>query len=94
MTLVLDETRPVARKTHFCDVCLGTIGVGDQYLRQRNVGDDGPYVFKAHRLCWAISLRVNRENGGWEDDWPEPLEVRAEIAAIFEALALPREDQK
>ena len=89
--IVLAEERPVARKTHFCEVCLGTIGAGDRYLRQRNVGDDGPYVFKAHALCWALSLRLAREAGLFTDDgeWPEPDEVRVAITAWFGAIAGP-----
>lgn len=87
---VLAEERPVARKEHDCYVCLGTIGAGDQYLRQRNVGDEGPYVFKAHALCWALSLFIAHEEDYWTDDgeWPEPMEVRAGITRWFAALAL------
>ena len=92
MVRVLDETRPRARKTHTCQVCWGTIGVGDAYLRQRNVGDDGPYVFKAHELCWKVSLHIADECGMWTEDgeWPEPFEVRAFISAIFAALSNAR----
>lgn len=93
--LVLDETHPTARKTHFCGVCLGTIGVGDTYMRQRNVGDDGPYVFKAHRLCWGLSLAIAREAEMWTDEgeWPEPDEVREAIAAWFAAVYIGSPEQ-
>lgn len=85
---VLDETMPTARKSHLCHVCLGTIGEGDKSLRQRNVGDDGPYVFKAHRLCWGLSLAIAREAGMWTDEgeWPEPIEVRDATTAWFGAM--------
>ena len=88
---VLAEERPVARKAHHCDVCLGTIGAGDRYLRQRNVGDDGPYVFKAHALCWSLSLFIAERLDYWTDDgeWPEPMEVREGIAAWFATIAGP-----
>lgn len=90
---VIDETSPKARKDHLCEVCLGTIGAGDTYMRQRNVGDDGPYVFKAHRLCWSLSLSIAREAGMWTDEgeWPEPDEVRQALMACFAGLALATE---
>ena len=86
---VLDEARPVARKAHGCQVCLGTIGAGDQYMRQRNVGDDGPYVFKAHALCWSLSLFIAEAEDYWTDDgeWPEPMEVREGLVRWFAVLA-------
>lgn len=86
---VLDETTPKARKSHFCEVCLGTIGEGDTYVRQRNVGDDGPYVFKAHRLCWRLSIAIAREAGMWTDEgeWPEPSEVREALVWSFDWVA-------
>lgn len=86
---VLDEVRPTAIKTHLCECCLGTIGVGDQYLRQRNVGDDGPYVFKAHALCWSLSIYIAREEGYWDGEWSEPDEVREALARWFGAVADP-----
>lgn len=85
---VLDETWPVARKEHFCGTCLGTIGAGDSYIRQRNIGDDGPYVFKAHGLCWRLSLAIRRGAGMWEDEWPEPSEVRDALVLWFDWTAL------
>ena len=88
--LVLGETRPVARKEHTCEVCWGTIGAGDTYLRQRNVGDDGPYVFKGHALCWSLSLAIAREAGMWTDEgeWPEPSEVREALVRWFDWLGV------
>jgi hypothetical protein len=96
MVVVLDESRPVARKEHTCEVCWGTIGAGDTYLRQRNIGDDGPYVFKAHRLCWALSLRIAREQELWTDEgeWPEPYEVRSALADLFGRLTLAASPEK
>lgn len=88
MTVVLETVRPVARKEHFCETCLGTIGAGDKYVRQRNIGDDGPYVFKSHQLCWVVSLHQAREAGMWTDDgeWPEPSEVREGVANVLATL--------
>lgn len=93
--IVLDEATPIARKEHVCEVCWGTIGVGDTYLRQRNVGDDGAYTFKGHRLCWALSLRIAEEAGMWTDEgeWPEPDEVRHALAAFFASLSSVEETQ-
>lgn len=84
---VLADEQPVARKQHQCEMCWGHIGAGDQYRRQRNVGDDGPYVFKAHALCWALSVFIARELDYWTDEgeWPEPSEVRDGLIRWFAA---------
>lgn len=51
--LVLASDWPVARIEHHCQLCGRTIQPGEKYNRQRNVGDDGPYVFKACAHCHA-----------------------------------------
>lgn len=64
---VIAYERPVARKDHTCQLCGRTIGEGEQYDRQRIVGDDGPYVFKSCAHCDAVvtlaDLDYDREGG-------------------------------
>lgn len=85
MTTVLDHSEPVARKQHQCCECGGAIGAGDRYIRQRNVGDDGPYVYKAHALCWALidwSEALYSDGSVIEWDWK-----REQLREVFAGLA-------
>lgn len=81
--LVLDDQRHVARKDHRCDVCLGVIAAGDRYHRQRNIGDDGPYTFKAHLLCdtayWLATKQL-----GLRSDWDEYPDVSDEVLPLVQ----------
>ena len=64
--LVLASENPVARIEHKCQLCWRTIGPGERYNRQRNIGDDGPYVFKACAHCHAYVLLTSLTD--WCDD--------------------------
>lgn len=88
MTTVLDHAEPVARKQHQCCECGGAIGAGDRYIRQRNAGYDGLYVFKAHLLCWAL---IDWEWVGDESstDWHEKQSELNEWWAAFVATFAP-----
>lgn len=88
-SVVLETVHPVARKDHRCDICLGTIGTGDRYLRQRGINDD-PYVFKAHNLCWRAWRKAHRDAGYFDDEAPDhDEEVLPLVRAFFAALARP-----
>jgi len=56
MPTVLASEHPVARIEHHCQLCGRTIEPGEKYNRQRNIGDDGPYVFKACAHCHALTV--------------------------------------
>jgi hypothetical protein len=56
--IVLASETPLARKEHRCHLCFRTIESGEQYNRQRNIGDDGPYVFKACAHCHAYVQQI------------------------------------
>lgn len=66
MPLVLASENPVARKDHRCDLCDRIIGPGERYNRQRNIGEDGPYVFKVCAHCCAL-VRLTTATD-WADD--------------------------
>ena len=84
----LDRQRPVARKAHHCDVCFGTIATGDTYTRERNIGDDGAYTFKAHTLCDAAYWKAHSDLGLYSDEEPDWTEdVRPIVEGVFKALA-------
>ena len=85
---MLADDRPVARKEHRCDICWGRVPAGAAYVRQRNICDGEPYVFKAHTLCWVVSCRMHRELGLFDDEWPDEDEVRAEVLRCFDWLGI------
>lgn len=96
--VLLDEKRPTARKPQRCNACLGTIAVGDQYLRQ-SVADNGTVgTWKAHALCDAAYWIAHREAGLWEDEEVSPEEVQDVIERFFVAISAapaasgPKED--
>jgi hypothetical protein len=64
--VVLASENPVARVEHGCQLCGRTIEPGERYNRQRNIGDDGPYVFKACAHCNAY-VRLT-DLSSWCDD--------------------------
>lgn len=53
MTVIWDS-EPVARKAHQCEDCGRRIDPGELYLRQRVLGDDGPYTWKRCAHCRAL----------------------------------------
>lgn len=85
MTTLLADEWPVARIEHRCGVCLGVIGRGDRYRRQRLV-DDEPYTFKTHGLCDVAYWRSFRESGLTDDDVLEWSEVEPFVAAFFASV--------
>lgn len=55
---VLSETRPVARKIHYCDFCGGVIAKGQKYLKQVNVIDGDFGVWKCHEECQNVAHQL------------------------------------
>jgi len=51
--IVLEDSKPTAKKQHQCDSCLRVIEVGETYQRQRGIADD-PYVWKCCAHCRAF----------------------------------------
>ena len=83
MTLVLEDIHPVARKEHQCNICWGTIAVGDRYHRQRNIWDGEANTFKAHELCSAAWTKAHHDLELWDDetpDWDEDIKPLVEGA--------------
>ncbi len=64
---VLSETRPVARKTHYCDFCGGIIAKGQKYLKQVNIIDGDFGVWKCHEECQDVAHQL----GMYEDCDPD-----------------------
>jgi len=54
VTTTLRESRPVARKSHMCDLCFDTILAGQRYGRQTNIYDDRIYDFLTCEPCSAV----------------------------------------
>lgn len=67
--IVLASENHVARKQHRCELCGRTIEPGERYNRQRNIGDNGPCVFKSCAHCEAlVTLTTATEDA---DYWGE-----------------------
>lgn len=59
----LNETKPKARKEHFCILCDRKIVVGETHVARRGIDDEGPLTIRLHSLCEA-------ETKDWDqDDW-------------------------
>lgn len=90
MTVLENRHVRSARKSHYCDICGGTIGVGDSYSRQRGVYDGDPYTHVAHDLCIAAYYQAARDNDirlGWEEYPDFDDEVKPVLLRFFAALA-------
>lgn len=76
------EVRHVAntRKSWQCDGCSRKFPAGTPKLRQRNVGNDGPYSWECCLTCEGISTRLwnldsdYRHEGVTSDDIQEAME--------------------
>lgn len=88
MAFCLDRTTPLAKKTHHCDVCFGVIGAGDTYVRERNIGDDGPYTFKSHGLCDAAYWKAHSDLNLYSDEPVDEEEARPLLEAFFRNMAV------
>lgn len=89
MPVLLDDARPVARKPHGCNACLGVIAAGDTYERQRVADGSEIWTWKAHLLCGQIVLHLDREAGysySDHDEAPDPLEVQWVIGDLLGGL--------
>ena len=90
MTILLSDRRHVARKSHQCSVCLGTIAAGDTYRVQRIVEGGDAWTWKAHLLCRTAEDDVWQDDDrGYDDliDWDE--DIRPRLLAFFTAIAAP-----
>lgn len=83
MSVLLGETRPVARKAHFCCACLGTIQPGERYVRQRVAAGAEAWVWKAHPLCDMAAWRVARDADLYDEEGPDPDEVREMVGRLL-----------
>jgi len=69
--IILNDTKPKARKTHICNFCDGTIIKGEIYGSQTNVYDGDIYTWKVHIMCAEIAhmLRMYDEcDEGLDED--------------------------
>jgi hypothetical protein len=90
---VLADTWQTAKKPHICDACVGVIAAGDNYRRQRIIGEDGPYVYKCHALCDAVYWRAHRRLELMYDESLDDSEIREELLSVFAALAPPIQEK-
>lgn len=51
--------QPKARKQHLCDECLAPIKIGKKYECQTGFEDGKSFVYRAHRLCYALATFAN-----------------------------------
>ena len=57
---VIDESKPIARKDHICDLCNRKISKGQRYRRQFIRGDGGEaWSFKGHEECCELTSIID-----------------------------------
>ena len=81
----------IARKNHQCQWCLNLIKKGNKYTKQSSVDCGEWYVFKAHRLCFYVSIEANKNN--WEyingsDMQLDESEIQELLKAVKKTLKL------
>lgn len=88
MCRLLHDTRPVARKPHGCNACLGIIPAGTRYVRQDVAEYSERWTWKAHELCDAIYTQMMRE---YNLDCGDPIdvdEVRQRLAELLNPILM------
>ena len=57
---LIDESKPIARKEHVCDLCSRKICKGQRYRRQFIRGDGGEvWSFKGHEECSELTSIID-----------------------------------
>lgn len=87
--ILLADDRPTARKQHRCEVCNGTIAIGERYVRQRGIFDGAAYTWKGHALCATAQIKAHRDLDLPHDEGVEPEEALPYIERFFAVLSSP-----
>nr|DAU56155.1 MAG TPA: hypothetical protein [Caudoviricetes sp.] len=57
---LIDESKPIARKEHICNLCSRKISKGQRYRRQFIRGDGGEiWSFKSHEECCELTSIID-----------------------------------
>lgn len=57
---LIDESKPITRKEHICDLCSRKISKGQRYRRQFIRGDGGEiWSFKGHEECCELTSIID-----------------------------------
>ncbi len=83
---LLAEERPVARKSHGCNACLGLIQAGETYARQRVADGSEAWTWKGHLLCESVDHHLRREAGWYDEEGPDPEEVHEVLRDLLGGL--------
>lgn len=86
MTTLLRERRPVARKRHQCNNCLGHVLPGQTYVSQAIKDGSEFWEHKSHPTCFDLALAIQRAGGWYVDEWPDPSEVQVVMHQIIDWL--------
>lgn len=74
----LEDRTPKAAKTHQCELCYGTIAVGEIYRRRTGVSDGDICSFAMHEECHQVTVDHKWDECCWESQ--DASEFRDELA--------------
>lgn len=79
----LNESEPIARKDHICDLCGLKIHKGEKHVSRSGVGDNGIVRMHMHPRCEAITKDWKDDDWLYHDEWEFRQELQTKHSLGF-----------